>query len=290
MIIILFTPVSRIFATEIFFETVEDIVRVGNESQIDLMINTEGKTINTIEGKINFDSKIFDIKEIKDGNSVVNFWIEKPNLETGQISFAGIVPGGFSGPRGLVLRIVVVPKITGESQFLIKEAKVLLHDGLGTPELLRSESFNLEVVAAGSGQDTKSLKDNVPPESFRPEIGRDENILNGKWFVVFSTKDKDSKIDHYEVKEVWFPVLAFLKKSQIVESPFVLDDQNLRSYVFVKAVDQSGNYTEAVVAAPNPFWWYENILYILAIIIVIIILVRRFILYRNRGFYENLYK
>ena len=102
------------------------------------------------------------------------------------------------------------------------------------------------------------VKDTEPPESFVPEISRDELIANGKWFVVFVTQDKASGIDRYEIKESRQKILTFFSRWRVAESPYVLQDQELRSYVFVKAVDKNGNQRIIKIAPRNPLEWYEN--------------------------------
>ena len=43
-----------------------------------------------------------------------------------------------------------------------------------------------------------------------------------------------------------------------VESPYILADQELRSYIFVKAVDKDGNARVTKILPRNPLRWYKN--------------------------------
>jgi len=93
---------------------------------------------------------------------------------------------------------------------------------------------------------------------------------------VFATQDKGSGIDYYEIKESRQKFLKIFKKWVIAESPYVLKDRKLRSYVYIKAVDKAGNERIAVVEPRYPIKWYENywiwIIIILAIIFSFIVI------------------
>jgi hypothetical protein len=136
----------------------------------------------------------------------------------------------------------------------------LLNDGQGSEAKTEITPFNMVVAEAGETPPPPSVVDNDPPESFAPELGRDLNIFEGKWFLVFATQDKGSGIDRYEAEE---------RKTDKVddgqwktaESPYVLQDQTLGSYVFVKAVDKKGNQRVAFWAPQQPkIVWYKNYL------------------------------
>ena len=42
------------------------------------------------------------------------------------------------------------------------------------------------------------------------------------------------------------------------ESPYVLKDQKLKSYVYIKAIDKAGNERIEVIPQKYPFQWYES--------------------------------
>ena len=65
-------------------------------------------------------------------------------------------------------------------------------------------------------------------------------MFEGKWFVVFNTQDKQSGIDHFEVQENRGAKPDYTKWKTAV-SPYLLEDQDLKSYIFIKAVDKAGN-------------------------------------------------
>ena len=258
-------------------------IYVNQETEVVVGLDTENQTINTVELGLNFSPDDFLIKNVSNGNSIISFWIEEPKFsnEKGEINFAGIIPGGYFGRGGDLIKVDLVAKKTGTAIFNIKSAKVLLNDGQGTETKLSVSNLKLNVVEAQplGGEMSSKIKDTEPPESFTPQIVQDPNIFKGKYSLVFATQDKNSGIDHYEIQEKRvFKIfkLEFDKAKWIVaESPYLLIDQNLKSYIYVKAVDKAGNERMAVLP-PQKTAWYEN--YSLwSIIILLIIFIYIFI-------------
>jgi len=101
-----------------------------------------------------------------------------------------------------------------------------------------------------------TLIDTEVPEAFTPVVASDQSIFNGKYFLVFAAQDKGSGIDHYEVRET----RAYGKKRswEIAESPYLLRDQTLSSYIYVKAVDRVGNERVAEISPRYTFKWYTH--------------------------------
>ena len=96
-------------------------------------------------------------------------------------------------------------------------------------------------------------KDTIPPEAFDIEIPQDPSIFEGKYFIIFSTIDKQTGLDYYEIKEGE-------KDWQRGQSPYLLEDQRLESIIRVKAVDKAGNERTVLVGPlrfpekPFPYW------------------------------------
>ncbi|MDP3042854.1 MAG: cohesin domain-containing protein [bacterium] len=249
-------------------------IKMGGKFEVSFFLNTEEESINAVEGKILFPEKLLELKEIKDGNSIVNFWVERPRSDSaGSIIFSGITPGGFKSENGLVFSLVFEPKEKNKGQIEFSGIRALKNDGLGTPADVLTRPLEFEIKEADLAPEESieiKARDYEPPESFAPEIARNESMFGGKWFLVFATQDKGSGIGHYEVKEqkrarIW-------KKWKAAESPYLLEDQNLRSYVYVKAIDKAGNERMAVVEPRYPMRWYEKYL-VWGIIIVIVIFI-----------------
>ena len=79
------------------------------------------------------------------------------------------------------------------------------------------------------------------------------NIKECGHFLIFSTTDKQTGIDCYEIKEGE-------KDWKKEKSPYLLEDQTLRSIIKVRAVDKAGN--ERIIwikplkeaKEPLPYW------------------------------------
>ena len=267
---------SSVSATEFFFDSETKEARPGAGFQTYVLLNAENEEINAVEGKIIFSPELLELQTIKDGNSFVNFWIEKPKNENGVIIFSGITPGGYKDAKGLIFSVIFRAKKEGEASVEISEAKALLNDGRGTETKTGVKKLLVSIRADISVPSWSVPKDAEPPETFRPEIARDESLFDGKWFLVFATQDKSSGIDHYEVKESRQKIFTLFQKWVLAESPYILADQELRSFIFMKAIDKAGNERIAKINPQNPLGWYENyenwLIIILGLVIAVSVL------------------
>ena len=278
MVIVLVFVATPVFAVNLFFGAKTNEVGVGQQFEVKIFVNTSEESVNAFEGKITFPSDLVKLKDIRDGNSIINFWIEKPKAENNAIVFSGITPGGFQGDNGLLLSAIFEAKAEGIARFEINGARVLRNDGTGSPAVLTTTPFEMTIskkISAKTPSITE-IQDTEPPESFVPEIAKHKTLFDGKWFLVFATQDKGSGIDHYEILESRIKNYELkigkwklpLKKWKVAESPYLLKDQKLKSYIYVKAVDKAGNERIAMVEPKFPRKWYEN-WWIWVIIIII---------------------
>jgi hypothetical protein len=244
----------------------------GDTFLVEVKIDTEEECINTVEANLSFSQDILKAVDFSQGDSILTLWVKSPeiNQEKGEISFSGGIPGGYCGripgdPGASNLLGKIVFRIPGmmvrelgeniaEIKFL-DTSQILLNDGLGTKAKLTSQEASFEILSKlePSKDEWKEElgKDDIPPELFEIEINQTPTIFEGKYFITFSTTDKQTGIDYYEVKEGdrdW----------QEVESPYLLEDQDLKSIIKVKAVDKSGNerIAEYLPEIPkNPLYW-----------------------------------
>ena len=246
-------------------------VGVGQEFTIDLMLDTQGENINAVEAKIFFPEKLLKLKEIRNGNSIINFWIKEPKIgQAGIIDFSGIIPGGYQETKGFLFSVIFQANESGGGIVEVKDAKVLLNNGEGTAASIKISNFQfiLETEFPTKLQ-ISNFKDSDPPEPFTPEIARDSNIFDGKWFLVFAAQDKGSGIDHYKICE------RIKTTCVIAESPYVLQNQNLDRKIFVKAIDKNGNERIAILppkSAPRYQKWPVYIIFGIVIFSVIILI------------------
>ncbi len=263
-------------AAEIYLESPFSEFMAGDRFEVGFYINAEGEEINALSGKVVFPNNLLEFKEFRDGSGIVNFWIEKPNIQSdGGIVFSGIIPGGYNGEKGLIFSAIFQLKQEGEGTISFSGIKVLLNDGQGSETTATTSDFKFLILKKAEGAANRVFvfsirdgKDDELPEDFKPEIGRSSEIFEGRYFLVFATQDKNSGIARYEIREIkrWIGLenlLPFVKYFRrypwiIAESPYLLKDQKLKSYIYVKAVDKSGNERIAVVEPRYPTRWYEK--------------------------------
>ncbi len=247
--LLLLVPLSS-KAAEIYFSAVEK-VNLGQEIVVELMLDTENELINAVSGEISVSS-IFSIEKIFDGDTALSLWVENPkiNKERNSISLSGITPGGVKG-EFKIISFVLKPIKEGEGSLSFKNYSVLSNDGKGT-------SVNTKVIGSriSVSKEIKSVSivkdDSTPPEKFKPEISKSQDLFDGNYFISFSTTDKGVGVDHYE----WSSSFLFSPAEfKIASSPIELSLKNLIQRNFIKAVDRNGN--ERVVSIAGSYYYYS---------------------------------
>jgi hypothetical protein len=258
--------------------------QLGPDDAVEVKVKlgvANGECINVANVVLNFPSDVLEVRDFNSGDSIFSLWIDRPNKETmeksnksGLIAFSGGLPGGYCGKisgdpgdsniLGSIIFAVKKPILFHKAGIEFSPAtEVFLNDGEGTLAKISSQGMNFEISEETPAQprndwEKKITEDKIPPEPFVIEISKDEKVSSGRYFIVFSTTDKQTGIDHYEVLETKgrdeagrdnvLELLknAFTKKEErarfeIASSPFILKDQTLKSLIKVKAIDRAGN-------------------------------------------------
>ena len=208
--------------------------------EVGLFLDTQNDDINALEGTLIYPTDLLELKEVRDGNSIINFWVEHPSLNQGPVGFSGIIPGGYRFPKGTIFTLVFQAKGEGNGTIRIDTARTLRNDGQGTeaPLTLAFSSVTVSEHPQFPLPRVSEIIDTAAPESFLPEVSRDSAVFSDQWFLSFATQDKQSGIDRYEVRETY----AWGKGSwEMAKSPYVLHGQNPSLPIEVKAVDKAGN-------------------------------------------------
>ncbi len=244
-----------------------------------------------METNLKFPADILQAVDFSQGNSILTLWVKPPTIEpaAGAISLAGGIPGGYCGKvlgdltqsnllGRAVFRVAANPTQNSARLTLDENSRVFLNDGLGTtvkPQI-KGAVFDISAekpTASPQNQwQTEIKNDVIAPETFKIEIGRDPSIFDGQYFITFSTVDKQTGLDRYEVKEGFWP----WRKTA---SPYLLKNQRLTDIIKVKAVDKAGNERIATLGPlkkPSPY--YRTILIALAILLAAI---SGYIIYRK---------
>lgn len=262
---------SVIFADDNAFNVESFKVRQGESFLVTIIVNSE-ESLNAIEGELLFPKNLVSVREIMDGNSTVNLWVKKPSIkEPGVIEFSGITPGGFNGENKKIFSIIFESKNSGEASFNFRNVMALYNDGLGTKAIFDDDKTKILIEVDDNLASEEVIVDVDSPEDFTPIISKDENAFNGEYFIIFNTQDKGSGINYYKIKEFRFPLFNLFLPWHREEGSYILRDQELKSYIVVKAVDYSGNERVVRLSPSHPLSWYDY-LSIVVILISIVLL------------------
>lgn len=253
------------FAATIKVESDFNTLHVGDIFTANVVVDTERQVLNAIETDIVFPSNLLEYMSSDDGDSIINLWMQKPNLhDSNVITLSGITPGGFIQQDAKLLTLKFKVLHEGQGNIEYDNTKLLLHDGLGTEATIKQQNLHLSIVE-GSSNIVVNTVDEEMPEHFNPEIIKDEDVFAGKNVLIFSTKDKGSGLDHYEIKEGLFG------EYEIAESPYELRYQSLDKKIFVKAIDLTGNERIEILYPQNWKPWYEQTGVIVSILILCVL-------------------
>ena len=250
-----------VFAAVLYLDPPNGEYYSGDNFIVNIRIDVNEECINTVKADLSFPKDILEIIDFSKGDSILTLWVEDPeiNQDLGLISFAGGIPGGYCGrvsgdpgESNLLGKIIFKIRENEPSQAVqslkvefLDSSKVLLNDGKGTPAELTTEGAVFTVSTKpfnyiySEDEWQKELEqDKTLPEPFIIEVRRFEE----KYFLIFSTTDKQTGLDYYEISETKVvdiqPQLLEFKKGT---SPYLLEDQSLQSIIKVKAVDKAGN-------------------------------------------------
>ena len=235
---------------------------------VDVRIDNQGQCINAAEVNLSYPKDVIQAVAASNGDSIFSLWIKTPTIysDYGLVSFVGGLPGGYCGrvagdaslsnklatiyfrfPTSTAINSSTLPR-TAQLSFLAG-TRAILNDGAGTQapltmggatysQILKGKYASLDVWQNAITNDT------LPPDPFTVGVYRDPSLFDNQWFAVFSTVDKQTGIDHYEVAEVspkgmtlpenqwnWFPAV----------SPYLIKDQSLGNTIAVRAIDAAGN-------------------------------------------------
>ncbi len=278
-----------VYGAELYFGTNETEIAVGSTFEVGVFVDTEGERVNAFEGSLTFPSDAFSLEDVRDADSIVNLWLDRPQLSnvncqmsnvSCSIPFSGLVPGGYIGSEGALFSVVVKTKSPENLTAVmdVMHAKVFLHDGEGTETKTSVAPLSIKIWSQGTAQNFSAPEDHDPPEGFTPTVTHDPSIFDNQFFVTFLTQDKNSGMQGYDVFESTrhFSDAQLARKHlawKSAQSPYQLLDQSLRSYVYVRATDRAGNTRIAVVNPGQQIPWYENFERWSKIVLIIVVLI-----------------
>lgn len=263
------------FAATLTLAPTPSSVGVGDVVLVTLSV-TSADSVNAFSGTLNYSKNLVPVS-VSDGNSIVSLWITPPTASRTGVSFAGAVPGGYAG-TGKLFSVIFRATSAGNADISVSDPQVLLNDGNGTAASVSTSPLNLSIASVSVGGYVAQT-DTTPPEAFTPllEVGPD-----GKYYLDFSTVDKQSGVNQYEVAE-HRPISPFAPAFALATSPYLLRDQNLTSDIEVRAVDASGNIRPETYPHTHLLAPYEEALLIVIVVGVAVLVYWRFRLSAQAG-------
>lgn len=221
----------------------------GDTFMVAVRVDNEDECINAGEIHISYPKTALRAVDVSRGDSMFTLWIEEPQIDHGKgaVHFAGGVPGGYCGRiqgdpalSNVLGRIVFTVIQTDDKKAaidLLPQSALYLNDGLGTQAILKTSGTQVTLLPEAKGINNPWLEevnnDDIPPDPFTVETHETEGVFGGRRYIVFTTVDKQSGIDHYEIfeKDIW----------KTITSPYPLRYQIFPQAIQVRAVDKAGN-------------------------------------------------
>ena len=278
-----------VFGASIYVTPDNETYGVGDTFVAEVRLLTD-ECVNAADVEIQYANTQLRAVDFSKGSSILSLWVREPALEhdRGRVSFAGGIPGGYCGRvhgdpslSNVLGRIAFTVIGTSDaSQVSVGDGtRLYAHDGLGSemnPEK-SGASFTLlsEPQLSQNEWIAEVQEDTLPPEEFAVEVHSTRGVFSGRYYLVFSTVDKQSGIDHYELYErgAW----------RVVTSPHELRFKSLDD-IRVKAIDKAGNERMASYnadAVPESQASVDFSFVVFGIILLLLIAFSRFYLRRT---------
>jgi hypothetical protein len=122
-------------------------LKIGEEFNFDLLLNTEGAEVNATQATVQFPADMLELASVNRSGSVFNFWVEEPVIsnEDGTLKFIGGTSKSISGGALKVLTLRFKARGAGKKDVSIGDAVVTAADGKGTNVLSSTTGTNIVV-------------------------------------------------------------------------------------------------------------------------------------------------
>lgn len=139
---------QSIFAAELTFRSIPNTETEDNTTLVEVRIDPQSKSLNTVEGEIIFSGLASDglSVQIENGHSILPLWLVPPQYDADKksISFTGGVPGGFSSD-GLLFYLLFSATSYGDLDISYVNGSAYLNDGKGTKETISSKPLKIRI-------------------------------------------------------------------------------------------------------------------------------------------------
>lgn len=239
---------------------------------VDVLIDPLQQDINGVEGVVQYDRTTLSLLRVEDGGTIINLWVNRPKDTEQGVLFAGIITNGFSGVidpfesdkrmSGKLFRMVFESIRPGIAPISTTNTNTTRNDGKGTLDSVKENEVTITITKTIAQELYKSIDTELPTLS--AQRIRNPLLYDNKFTLVFLAQDSGSGIARVEVQEGY-------NEWRTIESPYLLEDQQMHSILKVRAVDNNGN-TQLVVVSDGSYLSIQLLLIIFSLIIFIIVL------------------
>ncbi len=257
-----------VFGAVLSYQARFGTIGTGEVAYVDVVFDTQGETINTLEGEIAVSSQWY-VDSIVREDSIVDLWILSPSVTRDEnktsIQFAGLMPGGYWGeinPRekgikqGVVFSLRLVGVQEGEGVISASNVKAYTHNPPGQSVPVETSILSTHIVEGyqdnppydrGVSLDTPSLI------IVLGDMAKHELLCDGRWMLPVMTRGGYVLEDNIWVKEV----TLFSRSATKLDGPYYcVKDQLRMSPIVIHAFDSEGVMTEVRRTPDNGAWWY----------------------------------
>lgn len=123
-------------AAKLFMLPTGGELAVGQSTDLEVRIDSEGQGFNAAQATILFPKDIFEVRSLdfSPQATIFNFWLEEPKFsnQEGNVTFVGGTTSGIVGASVPILKITFKAKGTGQADIVVSDAAITASDGSGT--------------------------------------------------------------------------------------------------------------------------------------------------------------
>lgn len=228
------------------------------------VVLTDLEDINVVEGTLTLPEGI-TLVSIDTSGSAFPLFAEKPRYEpaTHSVEFVAGAPTSVPDDSDALL-FVIHARAASSGTYTITPTRFVayINDGKGTSVNVSSQPTLLSVVEKGSLP--AASRPEPATEPLIAEVGRDDTLFSGQWFVAFFGGSSGASVAHYEVREGWW------KGPTRADRYYVLKNQSRSTTVWVSAISENGKKVTVHIPPANP-WPEYALLFGLAVLVVVIL-------------------
>lgn len=296
-LLLLLSAPQAAFAASLYLDPESGTYGPGDTFIATVRIDNESDCVNAINVGLSYSTDSLRAVDFSRGDSIFSLWAVEPTIDTGKgtVVFAGGIPGGYCGRiagdpalsniLGKVVFTVISANTARASIQFAPASAVFLNDGKGTAAKLSTHGETITLSPTPLETENPWLSevgaDTTPPQPFVVDVESTQGVFNGKYYIVFSTTDKESGMDHFEIFEHggWKRII----------SPYLPGDQSLLGVgdIQVRAIDKAGNIrlgTNSTASSIPQRQFSSDDFIPLIIFVLVILLVGSKVLYDHKKF------